>query len=175
MEHEDNMTPQDGAKQEGSQNSRVRRRDFLKGLATLPVIGAFFYGWMKKRSQDHYKKSEILSELGLGQEAPAILPKTTMKPAGDLIRLGIIGFGSRGEEVTRSAGFAHPEWIENARKAAQRNNLDKRLEDWLQQDDLNVAITGICDVFDLRAERGLAAANNDVRPRGSAGRLPALP
>ncbi len=172
MENENNLTPQNGAGQEESPNGRVPRRDFLKGLATLPVFGAFFYGWMKKRSQDHYQKSAILSELGLGQEAPAVLPKTTLKPAGELIRLGIIGFGSRGEELTRSAGFAHPEWIENAKKAAQRNKLDKRFEDWLQQEDLNIVITGVCDVFDLRAERGLAAANNEMRPQSSAGRMP---
>jgi predicted dehydrogenase len=141
-------------------------------LATLPVFGAFFYGLMKKRAQDRYKKSEILAELGLDQEAPAVLPKTTMKKPGDLIRLGLVGFGGRGEELTRALGFAHPEWIEAAGKAAQQNKLNKQLEDWLQQEDLNVVITGVCEVFDLRAERALAAANNDARPRGSAGPLP---
>jgi predicted dehydrogenase len=172
MEHENNMPPQNGANREESRDSRVPRRDFLKGLATLPVFGAFFYELMKKQSQDHYKKSEILSELGIGQEAPAILPQTTMKPAGELIRLGLIGYGIRGEELMRALGFAHPEWVAGAQKAAQKNKLDKRLENWLQQEDLNVVITGICEVFDLKAERALAAANNDVRPQNRSGRLP---
>jgi predicted dehydrogenase len=171
MENENITTPQNGADQHENPNSQVRRRDFLKGLATLPVFGAFFYGLLKKRSQDHYQKSAILSELGIGQEAPAVLPQTTMKAAGDLIRLGIIGYGSRGEDLMRAAGFAHPEWIENAKKAAQKNRLNKSLEDWLQQEDLNVVVTGVCEVFDLRAERALAAANNDIRPRDSAGPL----
>ncbi|MGH7491495.1 MAG: Gfo/Idh/MocA family protein [bacterium] len=166
------MTPEDGANYQGSQNSGVPRRDFLKGLATIPVFGAFFYELAKKRAQDHYKKNEILAELGIGQEAPAVIPKTTMKPAGDLIRLGLIGFGSRGEDLMRSAGFAHPDWIENAKKAAQMNKLDNRLDDWLQQENLNIAITGVCDVFDVKAERGLAATKNEVHPGGSAGRLP---
>jgi predicted dehydrogenase len=173
MQHEDDFTTQNGADQEDSLDGQVRRRDFLKGLATLPVFGAFFYELLKKRTQDHYKKNAILAELGIGQQAPAVLPKTTMQPAGELIRLGLIGFGSRGEDLMRSAGFAHPEWIANVKKAAQRNKLDKRLDDWLEQDNLNIAVTGVCDVFDLNAERALAAASNEVRPGGSAGRLPA--
>lgn len=172
MENENSATPQNEANQTGSPNGQVRRRDFLKGLATFPVFGAFFYGLWEKRKQDHDKKNAILAELGIGQEAPAVLPQTTRKAAGELIRLGIIGVGIRGEELLRAAGFAHPEWLANVKKAAQQNKLDKRLEDWLQQEDLNVAITGVCEVFDLRAERGLAIANHDVRSQGSAGALP---
>lgn len=40
------------------------------------------------------------------------------------------------------------------------------LNDWLAQENLNVAITGICDVFDLHAENGLATARNAVRAGG---------
>ncbi len=172
MENEHNFSPQNGTRPGSSPNGPVGRREFLKGLATLPVFGAFFYELMKKRSRDYHQKNEILAELGLNQASPAVLPRTAMKPAGDLIRLGIIGYGSRGEDLLRSAGFAHPDWIAEVKNAAQTNKLDQRLEDWLQQDDLNVVITGVCDVFDLRAERALAAANHDVRPQESAGRLP---
>ena len=42
------------------------------------------------------------------------------------------------------------------------------LKDWLAQEDLNVAITGICDVFDLHAENGLATARNEFRAGGAA-------
>ncbi len=30
-------------------SSHISRRDILKGLATVPVLGAFAYGWYKKR------------------------------------------------------------------------------------------------------------------------------
>lgn len=145
----------------------ITRRDILKGLASLPVFGVFFYKLLKKKSLDNSKKDEILSEFDFDKEAPAVLPKSTFKTQGELIRLGIIGFGARGEQLSRAAGFAHPEWIGNKKIAAQKNKLDKSLDDWLRQDDLNVAITGICDVFDMRAENGLSTAKNDFGPGGS--------
>ena len=40
----------------------MTRRDVLKGLASLPVFGAFIYNFLKKRSLDSYKKTELLSE-----------------------------------------------------------------------------------------------------------------
>ncbi|MCR4439121.1 MAG: Gfo/Idh/MocA family oxidoreductase [bacterium] len=144
----------------------IGRREVLKGLASVPVLGLFVYGLLKKRSLDESRRAQILSELGLG-EAPAVLPKTTGKKAGELIRLGIIGFGGRGEDLIRAAGFAHPDWVEQKRRDAEKNKLDKWLEDWLKQEDLNIALTAVCDVFDVRAERGLAASKNEVRPGGT--------
>ena len=146
------------------QGKRMTRRDALKGLASLPVFGTFFYNFLKKKSLDSNKRTELLSELNLNGEAPAVLPKTTMKSPGELVRLGIIGFGARGGQLARSAGFAHPSWIQNKKIAASKNKLDKSLEDWLSQDDFNIAITGICDVFDMRAEHGLETAKNDFGP-----------
>ena len=35
---------------------KLSRRDALKGLATLPVLGAFAYGWYKKRKIIFIKK-----------------------------------------------------------------------------------------------------------------------
>ena len=54
----------------------------------------------------------------------------------------------------------HPGDVE----ARKKNNT---LKDWLAQEDLNVAITGICDVFDLHAENGLATAAMNSCRRGS--------
>ena len=51
----------------------------------------------------------------------------------------------------------HPEDIERRKK-------NKTLDNWLTQENLNVALTGICDVFDLHAERGLATARNEIHP-----------
>jgi predicted dehydrogenase len=143
------------------------RRDILKGLATLPVLGIFFYKLGRKKAMDDYRKQEILAELGLEKKAPAVLPKTTMKKNGELIRIGVIGFGGRGENVARAAGFAHPDWIEQQKKAAAENGQNIALKDFLAQEDLNIALTGICDVFDVRAERGIDVSKNTIRPGGS--------
>lgn len=145
----------------------INRRDILKSLVSLPVFGAFFYGTLKKLSLDRRKKTNILSELGVDENKQSLLPHASLKNSGKLIKIGIIGFGTRGEQLARSLGFAHPTWIEAKRKAAQQNKLDKTLQDWMGQENLNVAITGICDVFDLRAEHGLLVAQNDSGPGGA--------
>ncbi len=143
------------------------RRDMLKGLATVPVLGVFFYKLGRKQAVDEYKKNQILAELGMDKKAPAVLPKTTMKKAGQLVRVGIIGYGGRGENVVRAAGFAHPEWIEQ-KKMAEKDTGETSLKDYLDQEDLNIAITGVCDAFDIRADRGVAAS--EVEPRAGGGK-----
>lgn len=150
----------------------IKRRDLLKGLATLPILGGFIYSFIVKRSKDVNKRQAILKELGIGEKpaAPTVITKPPSK-AGNFIRLGIIGNGGRGESLLRSAGIAHPDWVEEQRKEAEKNKLHTHLRDWLNQDDLNVVLTGVCDVFDVRAERGLAASKNEIRPGGASGPL----
>jgi len=169
MSKEINNNTSHQANSESSKKESIKRRDILKGLATMPVFGAFFSVLLRKKSLDDLKRNEILAELGLEGKAPAVIPKTTMREPGELIRLGIIGHGGRGEALVKGAGFVNPDWIERKRKAAQRNRLDKGLETFLGQEDLNVVLTAVCDVFDVRAERGLAASKNDIRPGGGSG------
>ncbi|MBC8402309.1 MAG: Gfo/Idh/MocA family oxidoreductase [Candidatus Marinimicrobia bacterium] len=147
--NEKNKTNRDSGKKQ-----RVKRRDFLKGLAVVPVFGSVLYKSFTKSA-----------------EAPAVISKTTMKKPGDIVRLGIIGFGRRGETLARSAGFAHPDWIQKKKRAAVKNIMNKEFEGWQNQEDLNVVITGICDVFDLRAERGIIASRNGFGSAGSKGSL----
>lgn len=147
--------------------SGMKRRDILKGLAGLPVFGIFIYEFFKKRFFDQSRKKNILSELSPAGQAPAVVPKTTIKKSGELIRLGIIGLGNRGPALLRAAGFAHPEWIEKMSK----KRTDEKYNAFMAQEDLNVVIAGICDVFDLHAERGLTIANSGVRPNNVKGNL----
>jgi len=147
------------------------RRDILKGLATIPVFGPFLYALLKKRLSDDFKRKEILAELGISGKPPAVLPEPVLKKSKELVRLGIIGFGSRGESLVHAAGFAHPDWIERRKKQAKENKLNKGLETFLLQEDLNVVLSGVCDVFDVRAERGIATSLNDIRPGGGSGLL----
>jgi len=163
---QENKNVTQGLKEEPAIKGVIGRRDILKGLATIPIFGPFLYAMFRKKWLDDLKKKEILAELGISGKAPVVLPQATMKKAGQLIRLGIIGFGGRGEYLARCAGFAHPDWGEQAEKKRREDRLDKELEIFLNQEDLNVVLAGVCDVFDVRAERGIAASKNVVRSGG---------
>jgi len=144
-----------------SQKPAIKRRTLLKALVGLPVLGVFAIELFKKWTFDQEKKHRILRELGLENiQAPAVL-KSPYGGHSELLRIGLIGFGSRAVTHANGLGFMHPEDVEAMKK-------DNTLNDWLAQENLNVAITGICDVFDLHAERGLATARNTVHPGGGA-------
>ena len=109
------------------------------------------------------RSGEIMEELSLRKKAPAVLKN---KKPGDLIRLGVIGYGWRGAQDLKAAGVGNPEWAAKAKAASEKNKLDKRFETYLQQEDLNVALTGICDVFSTRRDQGVASSVSTVRPNG---------
>lgn len=145
---------------------KINRREIIKGLVTVPVLGAFIYGVLKKLKYDRLLKNTLLKELEISDEEaePVMIPSSS----GEKIRLGIIGFGIRGEQLARALGFAHPDIIDEWREAAMADNNDKRYSDYLEQDDLNVVINGVCDIFDVRAQRAVAAsANHDRQGSGS--------
>ena len=81
--------------------------------------------------------------------------------SGDPIRLGIIGYGIRGKQLMRALGFADKEWKESMLGAAKRNPNDTRLKDFLEQENLNVQIRGVCDVFDTFAEMAIETGTVD--------------
>ena len=81
--------------------------------------------------------------------------------AGDPIRIGLVGFGIRGEQLMRALGFATKEWKESMKAAALENANDSRLKDFLDQENLNVLIRGVCDIFDVRAENAIQAGTVD--------------
>jgi len=154
----------DSVSPDSSNEPRFNRRDIIRGLATIPALAVFLYSYMKKSALDSMRKLQVMSELNQRKKAPAVLKSS--KP-GELIRLGVIGYGWRGAQDLKAAGFASPEWVAKAREGVNRNRLDKRLETYLSQEDLNLALTGVCDVFDTRREQGIAASTNDVRPGGA--------
>ncbi len=137
----------------------LTRRGVLKSLAGIPVLGVFAYGLLEKQSYDHQKKQNVLNELGLDDiKRPGIIKNTAGKK-GSLLRVGIVGFGSRANALSRGMGFMHPKDIEFSRK---RGTLDN----WLAQENLNIAVTGICDVFDLHAQKGLETVRGGLYPGG---------
>jgi len=142
-----------------AQNPMIKRRTLLKALAGIPVVGVFAFELFKKWTYDQEKKNRIIKELGLENiQAPAII-KSSSGTKSDLLRIGLIGFGNRAVAHANGLGYMHPLDVEKRKK-------NDTLNDWLAQDNLNVAIIGICDVFDLHAENGLATARNEIRAGG---------
>jgi len=137
--------------------SKYKRRTLLKALVGIPVLGVFAYESLRNKSLHVNKNKELLSQLGLGDlNAPVVLKHN---PEGDVIRIGIIGFGNRASSHANALGYMHPDDVEKRKK-------NGTLVKWLRQDNLNIAVTGICDVFDLHARRGIETIQNDVHPQG---------
>ena len=163
----------DQSERDASGPEGLSRRGLFKALASIPFVGAFAYNYLKKKAADDSKKRAILEELGVTERGPAFIRDAVSRPPSERVRLGIIGFGGEGESLVRHAGFAHPDWVEEQRESARENPANKALEVYLGQDDLNVAITAVCDVFDVRAERAIAASQVDVRPGAGGANPPA--
>ncbi len=152
----DKNTPEKSKK---TNNSGMSRRTVVKALAGIPVLGLFGHQLLKKRNYDLEKRQAIVKELGLDTMEFPVSDYGTRQSGGDLLRIGIIGYGVRGNQLAQSLGFMHPDEVK------RRNELGN-LTEWLEQEYLNVALTGICDVFDMHTGNGLVVAKNDIRPGG---------
>lgn len=133
------------------------RRDWLKSLAGVPILGAVWAAGIDTTKKSKLEKEFWLEKLNIKASAP---PASGPMSGGPL-RIGLIGFGIRGEQLMRALGFATKEWMEDMSKSAQENPNDKRLEDFLAQENLNVKLTAICDIFDYRAEKALNSFNSE--------------
>jgi predicted dehydrogenase len=150
----------------GSASKGIGRRDAIAALASIPVFGAFAASFFTRKAHEDARRETILDGLGVTEEAPPAPARAARRPGRDRLRLGIIGFGGQGESLVRAAGFAHPDWPKARTETAapRRFAPDTRLRDFLGQDDLDVELAGVCDVFDVRAERARVAALNPRRP-----------
>lgn len=131
--------------------SKLSRRDWLKGLAGIPIFtgvwgaGASFAGDVKR------ERKMLLETLNI----KAAAPPATGPMSGDPVRVGIIGFGIRGEQLCRALGFATNEWLAEMQQAREKNPGDTRLPDFKAQENLNIKLCAICDLFDVRAKKAL--------------------
>jgi predicted dehydrogenase len=132
------------------------RRDVIKALATVPVLGAMAYGVYKK--QKYNKTMHDVSDVFKLSNETATIPD--LQAGGKQIRLGIIGCGIRGKQLLRAAGFATPQSLQDLIDAAKEDKKDTRYELFREQEDLNVVLTGVCDIFDTFAGEGIAAGAN---------------
>jgi len=136
------------------------RRDWLKSLAGVPILGAVWAAGIDTTKKSKLEKEFWLEKLNIKASAPP----ASGPMSGDPLRIGLIGFGIRGEQLMRALGFATKEWMESMSVANQEDPKDKRLEDFLAQENLNVKLTAICDIFDFRAEKALNSFHTEANP-----------
>ena len=96
------------------------------------------------------------------------------QPDGKKIRLGLIGFGIRGKQLMRAAGFAEPSWIDTLIDANKKDKKDNRYQQYLEQEDLNIVVNGVCDIFDVYSEAAALASSN-IHREGSNGKFGPAP
>lgn len=133
------------------------RRSLIKGLIGVPFIGAIWGGAFFKKGQGQNLKQEILKELNIEVETPAPFGPMT----GDPVRIGIIGNGIRGKQLLKAMGFLPSADLQAMKEAAQANKNDTRYQDFMEQENVNVRLTGVCDLFDVRAEEAIEAGTTD--------------
>jgi predicted dehydrogenase len=160
MDIKNSKKSEGGSHAEQPNTSKSSRRTALKALIGIPILGVFGWEVIKSNKYTSNKKNRIIKELGLESlQAPVVLKRGT-GDKGELLRVGMIGFGNRAGQLSNGLGYMHP-------NEAERRKNDNSLADWLGQEDLNVAMTGICDVFDLHAEEGLSTAQSGIRSGGA--------
>lgn len=151
--------------QDKDNSKKITRRKALKALAGIPVAGFLGFKVFDKMNHDKNIKLRLIRELGLHDIAPPVSDFGTKDSSGELIRIGIIGFGTRATQLASALGFLHPDAIETRRKNDTLKNIRN-------QEYLNIAITGVCDVFDMHAENGLIISANSVHPEKVKHELP---
>lgn len=153
-------------KQENNELPDCGRRNALKALATVPLLGAMAYGVYSKQKFERNKR-DISDVFQVSKESPVMMEAQL---GGKQIRLGVIGFGIRGKQLLRAAGFAEPSWIDSLIEANKINKKDNRYQQYLEQDDLNVVVNGVCDIFDVYGEAAVTTCSNIYR-EGSNGKF----
>jgi len=149
-------------------NMNEDRRNALKIMLTLPVVGVLGFGVFKKVSKEIALRKK--RNLFTFENKPK-LPESVV---GKQIRLGIIGFGIRGKQLMQGLGFAEPRWIDELAEKSKTDPNDTRLQLFLEQDDLNVVVNGVCDIFDPYGEAAVEAGANIHREgrNGTPGKAP---
>ena len=147
--------------------TKLTRRDILKGFGSVPILGIFAYDFWKTKLLSKAKEKALHVNLGIN-DAPSILPKTTLKKNGQLVRVGIAGVGRRGPYLLKALGLVQKSWYDEHVKLAKQNDQAaiRRLQTFQNQEVLNIQVTGVCDVFDLHADAGLDIAENGIQPNG---------
>jgi len=97
------------------------------------------------------EREAVLNRLDISPIIPTPYPDTEGAP----LRIGIIGFGGRGEHLCRALGYATREWYDEVRELMIEEPQITAIEDFEKQEKSNVRITAVCDVFDVRVKRAV--------------------
>lgn len=142
------------------------RRDTLKAMVTVPVLGAMAYGVYRKKKAENINRYAA-DMFRFGSDADSYSPTSF---DAEPIRIGIIGFGIRGTQLVRGLGFATPEYVEGLILQSKIDSANTRYQDFIEQEDLRVVITAVCDIFDTYGEEAVLAGAN-VHREGLGGTL----
>jgi predicted dehydrogenase len=135
--------------------NKINRRDILKGLASLPFLGAL--GWAAKRDYNIYNAPKQEKEAFINSlKIDVRLPEELQGSGPETLRIGIVGIGIRGTQLLQALGFMHPDIIKD-----WEQNQPQRLQAFLEQEDMNVKITGVCDLFEYRVEQAVEIAGRE--------------
>lgn len=88
------------------------RRDMLRGLAGIPILGSVWFAGARVTGNAKRERQLLLETLNI----KASPPPPTGPMSGNPVRIGIIGFGIRGEQLCRALGYATTRLAEIAKK-----------------------------------------------------------
>ncbi|UII79858.1 Gfo/Idh/MocA family protein [Flagellimonas sp. CMM7] len=134
-----------------------KRRNLIKGLIGVPFLGLFYQQFSKV--QDTNKSDNYLNSLNeLELDFEEVEKEKQERPITDsnTLRIGVVGLGWRGPDLMRSLGYIDDELIAED---------PYTLEEMKVQEDLNIDIVGVCDLFSIRAERGAKIASKKLISR----------
>ena len=151
-------------------SAKIGRREVLKTLATVPLLGAMAFGVARTRKTKLINRD--ISDVFKLSNANAVYLQP--QASGRQIRIGLIGYGIRGNQLMRAIGFVQPSYLDTLIEAGKKNPDDTRYEEFKQQDDLNVVITGVCDIFDVYSEAAMLAGSN-IYKEGTGGKFGIAP
>jgi predicted dehydrogenase len=160
----DNSKKDKNSSNTSSQN--IGRRDIIKGLATIPVLGAFSYAWFRKSNIDATFRKQMREVVNLTAQPVDLAPSVK---DGNPIRVGLVGFGIRGKQLMRAAGFPEPSWIDEQIKANAENSQNTNYQSYMEQEQLNMVVNGVCDIFTVYSKSAAVAASN-VNREGATGK-----
>lgn len=133
----------------------MNRRDLLKGLAGVPFIGAYGYMFARKSIAAKGDEATAFTKFIQSRIMPSPEADKGTSTNGKKLRIGIVGTGGRGMYLLRSLGFMTPEAIDGMSEEAR--------EIFLKQPDLNIEVTGVCDLYKPRLDAAARAAANKDR------------
>ena len=159
QEENKNISPDKNHSENKSTEQKVvsqGRRDVLKALATAPVLGAMAYGVYQKRKINIRNRNAS----DMFHFDSSAVPMQEVASDEKIIRLGIIGFGIRGAQLMQALGFATPNYVEDLIQQSKADSKNTRYKDFLEQEDLRVQITAVCDIFDVYGNDAVDAGAN---------------